>query len=139
MLWLLLSSLLPTIHGAIALFSTCFAGQYTAVPMPTAVNVSANMGLAAKRDRLCIRCIVQDLQTHLEFQQMICWKLQLLDMSFRCEGRLLASHPNKAANPACLAIFVESLPGKAGRTLAVEGLSEFAELPAVSPDAAQSP
>ncbi len=41
--------------------------------------------------------------------------------------------------PACLAIFVESLPGKAGHNLAVERLSEFAELPAVSPDAAQSP
>ena len=62
-------------------------------------------------------------------------------MSLRCEGRLWASHPNTAANPACLAIFVESLPGKAGHNLAVERLSEFAQLPAVhvSPDAAQSP
>ncbi len=61
-------------------------------------------------------------------------------MSFHCEGRLLASHPKKAVNPACLAIFVESLPGKAGFDLAVVGLSEFAELPAVSPDApTQSP
>ena len=60
-------------------------------------------------------------------------------MSFRCEGRLLASHPNKAVNPACLAIFVESLPGKAGCHLAVVGLSVVAELPAVSPDAAQPP
>ena len=82
---LLLCSLLPTVHGAIALLGICFAGHYTAVPlesdlvslgMHTAVNVSASMGLAAKRDRLCIRCIVQDLQTHLVFQHMFCWKLQ---------------------------------------------------------------
>ena len=61
----------------------CLAGHDTAVPidvialgMHTVVHVSANMGLAAKRDRLCIRCIVQGLQTHLVFQQMTCWKLQ---------------------------------------------------------------
>ena len=51
----------------------------------------------------------------------------------------MASHLNKALHPAYLAIFVECLPGKAGQHLTVEGQSEFAELLAVSPDAAQSP
>ena len=68
-------------NGPIALLETCFARRYNAISMDlklnlsgmhTVVNVSASMRVAAKRDRLCIHCIVQYLQTHLVFQHMIC-------------------------------------------------------------------